>query len=118
MEKKKRVIKRKHQWFIEPEPGTETNEKLAAYLSQESISAGVPGKIIYEGQPVKGWIVERRIVNDLKKAAKEFHLKFRVFVREGEGEWRLSFLDTPRPITVRSKEGQRLRQEIIARKKM
>lgn len=108
--------KRSYQWFIEPEPGTETNEKLADYLSQDHISAGVPGKFVYRGKPVKGWIVERRIVNDLKKAAKEFNFKFRVFVREGEGKWRESFLDTLRRRSGHFKRAEACLKERSARK--
>ncbi len=109
--------KRRCQYFIWTDPGTETNQKLGEYLASKGLVAEAEGEIDFNGHKLRGWLVKHEIVTDLAKSAKVFGFKFRVYVKRGGCDWQRSFIDQPRKrLSVHSKAARVRLKEIGARK--
>ena len=82
--------KRDYSWYVEP-LDAHTNEWVGKYLWEES--AGNSLVLCFDGIRRDLWRCDRDFVTKLKNSRHQLHFKFRIFVQEGRGPIRLSWID-------------------------
>ncbi len=75
---------RMYAWYIEPEDPN-TNLALSMVLPEENYYEGLPDK---DGCPRNVWACDYRVVKAVKAGRTQRGVRFKVFVREGNGRMR------------------------------
>lgn len=80
---------RDYRWYVEP-LDDDTNKVVGRKKWEDSMLEGVRCS---DGLRRNLWLCDRDLINALNKSKSSLNLRFRVYVQEGDGEIRPSFID-------------------------